>query len=265
MSAWADRIRLARDGWSTEIRITETGISPETAKTHRALGVWARTWFWSGWISDVCLHDHAIVPMERDAMVSTIERVTANLRATCLQARLDFRDSIPCLAGGREPCGRLRLTENTWAFRNRAAVPRRDHPRELIPETIALSAERSHAPALVDTALSGLHVEDRLSGDFGPPALLRDLRERSWGYTTCLVVRDIDGRKLRFRPQRSSTVFLDEDMVAAAMRDAADALTAEFRDFGPGGCREGETLNGLPPGFSWLQAPAPPDPGPEPG
>lgn len=249
MTAWASRLELARDGWATECRITEVGLGRERAGTHRAVGVWARTWFWSGWITEVCLHAHAIAPLAEAGIEASIDAVVADVLEACRRARAEFRDSIPCLGQGRDREGRLKLAENSWAMGLVRDTVRRPHPLERIPGADTSAPDVPLSRLLARTAaeqgpFGHLHVEDRLSGTYGPPQLLRDMTSRSWGYEVALAPRSWAGRPLRFKPFRRDGPDLGEKEAGQHIRETRAALDALFGLSSPG-------ASALPEGYAW--------------
>lgn len=76
MSTWIYRLSLARQGWTSQLRLTRHGVR-RSEDNIVAAGFWAKTWYWSGGISDICLHDHAMIDLnhpDANAHVAAIIR-----------------------------------------------------------------------------------------------------------------------------------------------------------------------------------------------
>ena len=249
---WASRIALARAAWVTEIRITEIGVL-RADEGRRALGVWARTHYWKGWVADICLHDHAIVtlkgPDDVPRTVATLARLVDNVREACERAAVEYPDSVPCRLPDRMEDGRIALATNSFETGHIATRPPQHFPTEAIPagmETTALGVEDGHLAALARATVDGLHVEDKLHPYFGRPRYASDCKDRSWGYETRLAARRApDGTRIAFRPVRFSLETLDETYATSLVTSGAAATRARIN-------RAVERTGALPPDLETL-------------
>lgn len=250
MTAWTDRVALARSAWSTEIRLDRTGFTPRTP-TSVSAGVWARTHYWNGWITDICLHDHLILDLADDDAHAQLTALVGNVREVCERAARDFPDQIPCLGDGNDAQGRLKLAVNSWEMRDIAHRPDGFYPTEAIApgvESQKLPATEDHLARLATAAAAGLHVEDSINPHFGPARYARDCKDRNWGYRLRLAKKQIGEVPVAFRPRALTLESLHEQMICqtiTAMHFAVDDL---FAAYAPGGAHAGKTCNGLPPG-----------------
>lgn len=267
MSAWEKRIELARDGWTTECRVTNTGIG-NLSKTHRAVGLWAKTWFWDGRISEVSLHAQSIVSFSRGHVANEIERLSSILHEACFRARREYRDAVPLVDHDQSTSDRIALRENPEETRRLREAKRAFYPTEAIPDGVGAHGTRAHENALADAAARGLDVSDRVDPYFGSGRMIRDCQERLWGYRARLAMRSWNGVRVSFDPQEFTTRNLEEVMISELTRSSAAALNELFAEYGETGLRAGETRNGLPPGFMTLEEKAAtmpaPDPAPDP-
>jgi hypothetical protein len=248
---WADRLHLARDAWITDIRIPAPSHL-DAGKSH--VGLWARTWFWGGGISEVCLHTHGTFTETtgRQDRIDLITRMSARLREACARARLEFPDSVPCQGLGRDERGRIPLSENTAETLRLHEQVRDVHPTEDLPEDLSVFLDGDApglAGALIDAARDGTAVEDRLDPYFGPSRMLRDCQDRKWGYRLYLVPRVFRGERVEFNRQEVASRLLSEDFLCGMTRSSAASLSRMFEIHAPGGARHDPGGNGLPPGF----------------
>lgn len=255
MTCWRDRVALARAGWATEIRLSADGIRSKPEGVF-ACGFWARSSYWKGWISDIRIHDHAILDLRQKGAAAQVAALAANVREACERASRDFPDAIPCLVPGKDENGRLRLVENDWEMRQIDARQRAFFPTENIPEGLeeeSCATAGSHLDHLIEAALGGFHVEDDINPYFGRNRYARDCKNRDWGYRLRLAMRNANGVQIAFRP-RPFTVQSLHEAHACGMIKTAQRSTAElFASYAPGGDLEGRTPNGLPPGEQTIE------------
>lgn len=250
-SAWADRMALTRKGWKTEIRLSRDGLK-QGPEDRVAIGVWADTSYWKGWITDICLHDHTIRACNDPALPAVIAGLLANVREACERAEDEFPDSVPCVMPEKSPSGRLIMAVNTHETRYATGRSRDYYPTEAVPDGPDTGPD-THLCALIAAAASGLHVTDSINPYFGRSRYARDCKDRDWGYRLRLAVREIDGVKVEFRPQEFSTRLLAAPVVAGLIHSSHGSLLNHFRSYRPDGASAGATGNGLPPGFRSVQ------------
>jgi len=254
MTCWNDRIELARQGWMSDLRLTTLGVSGRDRGTV-ACGFWAKAHYWSGWITEVHLHDHIVLDLGDDDAQDRIGALVANVRDACERARRDFADVIPGMAHRKDMNGRLELCENTLEKQYSHGRERIFFPTEDIAEGIEISP--AHAPSFLDplvgAARDGLHVEDSLNPFFGTPRLARYCENRNWGYRLRLAMRSSGDTKVSFRPRSLKSDYLQESMIHGLIDMSYHQIIAHFACYAPGGALHGATLNGLPPGEKSLK------------
>lgn len=251
-AAWIDRVALARQGWHTEIRLTTQGIGQQPAGVVAA-GCWARTNYWTGWITDICLHDHANIDLREADAAARLYALIASVRHTCERAAREFPDSIPCQTHPKQADGLIALAENSWDMRDIAARMRDSHPTEAIPEGIEdAPATLPHLDRLICAALDGLHVEDAVTPHIGRARYARDCQNRDWGYRLRLAKRHSGDIKVAFRPMSFQVESLHEELVSSLTQSAHEGLSRLFSRHAPGGDLQGSTANHLPAGVRTL-------------
>lgn len=252
MTPWSQRMSLARQGWSTEVRLSRIGVASSAPDTVVAIGVWARRWFWHGWITDVCLHDQAVVDLAQRDGARHAARLVENVSEACGRAEAQYLEAIPCQLAHKDAEGRLVLTESIGDTLRCHGSQRGHFPTEAIPPGIEEGEDR-HLEALIHAALRGLHVEDSLNPHFGRTRYMHDCKDRDWGYRVRLAVRRSAGVKVSFRPIESTTRLLAPSAAVGLTDGAQDSMLDLFDSYAPEGEMHGRTGNGLPPGFETLQ------------
>lgn len=250
LTSWSLRIALPRAGWHTELRISRNGIC-SSPSSHVSVGFWARTWYWKGWISDVCLHEHDIIDLEDADAHARVLAVMTRLKAACEDATERFVDTIPCQVTFGTPKEPIELKENSWALEH--VNPARDiFPTEDIAlgtELLSAPAGEDHVSKFLDAARQRFEVEDDMNTYIGRARYLHDCKNRQWGYAARLRKRRHGDVPLSAtRPTRLSVEELDEAIASGLIDLAADRIQRNLKSFGPGGALHGATANGLPPG-----------------
>jgi len=252
-SLWTTRLALARSGWMTEIRLDRSGLGADPG-ARIACGAWARRHDWKGWVADVVLHAHAIVDLKAEDIAEGMSRTFVRLQDACIRAEAEFVETIPCMTTRLGPEGKLELAENRWELDQVRNTARDVFPSEALPEDVRpYGAEGEiHLEALCRLAQLGLHVEDSLNPYFGPARLIRDCKNREWGYRLRIAVREAEGRRIRFQPQEISTRILHEEVVASITENAGAALTGLFAGTADAPRSGTDSGTALPPGFAFL-------------
>ena len=252
VNAWELRLDLAIRGWHTELRMTRMGVG-NCDPNITSFGVWATRKYWQGRHADICLHDHDTVDLNAKDAIQKMMRCLENVHEACLRAAIDFPDEIPCLKD-RNADGSLGLVVNTWEMQHARAPCDDLIPTEHLPDDAKGHGDGNcHMVALRAAAVAGLHVEDSLNPYFGRSRYAGDCKDRDWGYKLRLAIRKIDDVTVTFRPHEFTTHLLHESAITSLITSSSSAILVLFRDFAPGGCRDGMTSNGLPPGFQLLQ------------
>ncbi|MFZ3584272.1 hypothetical protein ACOI1H_19220 [Loktanella sp. DJP18] len=247
--AWSDRIALTRAGWRTEMRFTRNGIASENPH-NRACGVWASRSDWHGVIADVYLHHHAILDLDDPDIHQKLTQLWSELRALCVRAVHTFEKDVPCII---IKDGTLDLAVNRYASDLSAEDTRDVFPTEDLPvhlEYAVIWDGNDHLAALVDAARAGLHVEDSLNPWFGRSRMIRDCKDRTWGYRLRLTQRDSGDVKVVFKPVTFSVETLHEDCLRALVVASHASINRLFARFAAGGADDGTTDNALPPGHA---------------
>jgi hypothetical protein len=253
-TTWECRVALARLGIHTDARITTVGIRNESGH-ERAYGLWGKTWYWQGWVTDVSLHDHTIIDLrDEEACVAKITRVHQRVLEAFERGLREYPDCIPCLSHKEQEDGLLGLTKSGWESENICDRPREHYPTENIPAG-AETPEDGEAlvRAQLENARKGLDVEDHLNTYTGPVRYIHDCKDRDWQFATRLTVRNHDGVQVTYRPREVAINMLSEAMAAELAKNTGEALLQLFSSYGAGGIHEGKTSNGLPPGFITLE------------
>lgn len=255
-SAWHARIALARLGLHTDSRLTTSGIRNESGH-ERAYGLWAKSWYWQGWISEITVHDHAIIDLrDEEDCLRQIRRCHHRVQEAVERGLREFPDSIPCLSHEKRDDGMLGLVENSWAMENTKGRSREFYPTELIPEGVEVSACSSVTEDLVRAQLGnarmGLDVEDRLNTYTGRSRYTHDCKDRDWHFVQRIAVRNSAGQRVTFRPRDFTSNLLSETSVSTLARSTGHMMVKLFEDYAPGGIQHGATENALPPGFMTL-------------
>jgi hypothetical protein len=252
-TTWECRVALARLGIHTTSGISLYGIRNESGH-ERAYGLWGRTWYWNGLISDVCFHDHAIIDLrEEEHCIAQIRQVHERVLDVFQRGLQDFPDSIPCLSHEERPDGRLGLVESEWNTKNAREYARKFYPTENIPLGAEVPASNEALlRAQLENARNRFNVEDSLDTYTGRVRYIGDCQNRDWQFKTKLVLSEYDGIKLSCRPRAASIDLLSETVAADLARTTGASLMSLFADYGKGGRLERQTGNGLPPGFLTL-------------
>lgn len=244
---WNDRLAFARSGWRTKLGINRNGIA-SSSKYELSCGFWARTHYWTGWITEICLHDHVIInPHDTDA-VSKIQAMIRNVKEACDRAALEFTETIPCVTGNKMPDGRLEL--GTHDFETKHALGRRRtyFPNDTIPDKIESgSYTTGYLHEIVRVARDCISIEDELSPIHRPGTLLTECMDRSWGYDVNVIPRESLGTPVSFRPRRFSVNAVDEDTVSGLVSVAAETTQLLFERYSRHGDLAQTTANDLPP------------------
>lgn len=252
-TTWECRVALARMGIHTDARITTSGIRNESGH-QRAYGLWGKTWHWNGWISEVCLHDHAIIDLRDEAeCMEKIARVHERVLEAFERGLRDYPDCIPCLSLEKREDGWLGLIRSSWETDRSCDRPREHYPTENIPAGAEIPEDGEVlVRAQLENARKGLDVEDYLNTFTGRARYASDCKDRDWQFATRLAVREQDGVRVTYRPREVSINMLSEAMAADLAKNTGGALLQLFSDYGNDGRHAGKTSNGLPPGFTTL-------------
>lgn len=255
---WQTRIALARLGFHTDSRLTTSGIRNESGH-QRAYGLWAKSWYWQGWISEITIHDHAIIDLrDEEDCLRQISRCHHRVQEAIERGLREFPDSIPCLSHEKREDGMLGLIESSWAMENSKGRSRAFYPTELIPQGIENSAGISTAEDLVRAQLAnarmGLDVEDRLNTYTARSRYTHDCKDRDWHFVQRIAVRKSAGQTVTYRPKEFTCSLLSETCVSMLARSTGQMMVKLFESYAPGGPLHGETENALPPGFMTLDA-----------
>jgi len=242
MSAWPDRLHLARQGWVTDIRLSRMGIF-SAPPSHQSFGFWAKRPDWHGRWGEVCLHEHVTIDLEDPETATRImAEASASVREACDRAWAVYTDSVPCQRMDRDPGGALGLTVSTWTTTNWKTCQLRPAPIEKIAEGmegLSPDGDEPQLRAVLDLVAAGLHVEDRLDPWFGPARFVNDTSPRDWGYRTRIAVREQCETRVVFRPVETTTRLLDEGSATGLLRTSGQALIDLFARCAPA----------IPPGF----------------
>ena len=248
---WEVRVRLARRGWATEVRLTRTGLG-RSGPDRVAAGCWARTWHWAGGIGEVSLHEHATLDLAAPDALATLMGLVTRVERLCEKAEREFPDAVPCQTPERGADGLLRLAEHETQTRHLLGQPRDLTPSENIPDGVEAGPD-AHLFALLTAARDGLEAEDAINPYFGRSRLIRDCENRDWGYRLRLALRETDGTRISYRPQEFTTRLLAPRVVSGLIGGSKTSLLDLFRVYGPEGELAGASPNGLPPGFETLE------------
>lgn len=252
MTIWRTRIDLARDGWRTSLR-----LQPGRHGNSGSLGFWARTGHWSGRLSDVCFHAHAVLANDVDCetVVDAAKRIVDTVARTALTARAEWPDEVPCaLHNQTRPDGRMMLAQHSTETAYIRARPRDVFPTEAIaPGTGTwVGTEDALVHAMHAAFAAGHSVENDVRIAYKPGQMPRDVAERAWTFEAQLAVHQHAGTAVAYQPIRVRGPILEEAAAAGLTRTLLDDTTALFAAYAPGGEAAGATTNGLPPGFQTL-------------
>lgn len=252
-TSWQCRVSLARMGIHTDTRLNTMGIGNESG-FERSYGVWGKTWFWQGWITELCIHGHALIDLRHpDDAIGKMTRLHQKVLEAFKRAQVDFPDSIPCMAHKPREDGLIGLVENSWETERATQNPRRHWPTEVLAEGIeASTGDETLLRRQLHLSSKGLHVEDALNTYTSPGRMLHDCKDRTWQFKTRIAVREFQDEKISFKPQEFSTRYLEEESASSLSQTAGDILLESFATYAPGGPKHGATGNGLPPGFKTL-------------
>lgn len=242
MGVWTERLRLAKLGWKTTLRVNRNGIAD---REKLGVGFWAHTWHWHGRISEVNLHAHAVVDRDPSQLVEAFARLSGRVSEACDRAWREFPDSVPCQLPERLPDGRLALEKDSWSSRHFDL----SQIRNFKPETLQVPTVETglYASTVADLAMvAGTDFEDEIN-PYARPGYVGDEGPRSWQYAAYQRVFSRNDIRIKVNRQRIRTDVLDEAVVAAIADSGCRAILKRFDDYAPGGCRFGETPNGLPP------------------
>jgi hypothetical protein len=254
MTVWTDRIALARKGWLTEIGINRNGIASSNA-TSVACGYWARTQYWTGFLTDICIHDHVIVDLAVDGAYDKIASMTQSVSETIARAEQEFTQTIPCVNGKRDSHGNLQLFENVHETQYAQSRPRTYFPTEDIPlniEDTAITNGPDHLDRLISAARAKIWTIDNINPHFGFARYAKDCQDRRWGYRLRMAKRLSGDTKVSFKPKEMTVESLNEQLISPMIGSFHTAIDASFELYAPGGLRHGHTSNGLPPGDQTL-------------
>lgn len=255
---WQTRLALARLGIHTDSRLSTTGIRNESG-FERAYGLWAKSWYWQGWISEVSFHDHAIIDLrDRADCHRQIERCHHRVLEVVERGLREFPDSIPCLSHQKRDDGMLGLVESSWAMQNLEGRERDNYPTELLPEGLEEAElpprprQEGYIEAQLVNADLGLHVEDQLNTYTGRARYARDCKDRNWHYVQRVAVRKSADHSVKFQPTEFTSLLLTESEVTEFSKTTGAMMANLFASYAPGGSRHGLTEYNLPPGFATL-------------
>ena len=253
MSIWITRLALARLGFHTDFKISPYGIRNEDGQ-RRSVGLWARTMYWHGYISDICLHQHEIIDLrDRAGAAEKIRTVHDRTLELCTRALREFPDTIPCQMPEHLPDGRTVLVTSTWDTERRKGWSEEHIPTEDLPPGLEASipGEDPVLEAFLDLAPLPLHLEDQLNTYHGRGRgrFVTDCKNRDWTHVMRHALHESQGIGIAFKPKTFTSPLLDARSVAMMIRSSAEALIRLFEDHAPGGPLAGSTVNGLPPGF----------------
>ncbi|MFG6082821.1 hypothetical protein ACEUZ9_004053 [Paracoccus litorisediminis] len=248
MGIWADRISLARDHWSSELRLEARG-APDG---HRKIGLWARTYFWSGGISEVCFHVHDLIGTNAPDLAARIDALGSRLLEQCRRGREEYIGRVPCQLPDLFEDGRQKLAEHS---RETEYLNGRGQNAAPPPHDGSLDVEAAEAGVYCG-ALAGLLGQDLHYGDridqHGDGLLLRNPAPRIWRHRAEPTFTTRNGIRLKFQP----TSFENRDFSEVAMASHVTASVARLGrlmdEYAPSGSKHGQTGNGLPPGYQTL-------------
>lgn len=252
MGIWQDRLALAAAGWNTDFRLSRHGVrKPEE---RRSVGLWARTWKWNGYVADVCLHTHLILPVDHAGPSVEFDMMSARLREACERARAEFTDVAPCMLPDPMEDGRIKLVANHMEAKHF----RKQEQRGFTPDLISFSADEPDSGAYADVlasfiAVPELEYEDRLN-NHAERRFIRDDQPAVWQFETRVMLPLQNGRRVTFRPVASATRLIDESSAAEMAAFSVRSLQRRFADYAPGGRLADLNPEGLPPGFTFLQS-----------
>ena len=234
-SAWECRIALARLGFSTETRYVKDGYS----------GIWAKSWYWKGWISDVGIHETFSLKGDVAQQINRAVHAHRRILEAVLRASLEYPDTVPCMSH-KDVDGWIGLTTNSWETENCTGPEkeRRFYPTQKIPKGIETS---KRGEALIAAQLAnvrrGFYAEDKLNTHTGSFRYIQDCKDLEWAFHVRLSKRRHGGRSVKFNTQKYSSPIAPEAFCADFAQNCGVSLNRLFR-----GCGASE----LPPGFEWL-------------
>lgn len=244
MGIWADRTYLASKGWNTDLRIQEERNGAIN------VGLWAKSWFWQGKVSETCLHAHRQLS-EVTEIPSALDRVAGLVREALDRAEAEFRDSVPCVTGVMED-GRIKLAANTLEAQRATDGPERETPAQAIRFAVDGPETGSYRQAVMQAAsIRGLEYTDTLN-NYAEARYLQDTAPREWQFECRPNMRRINGELVRadhYQHAKFSARLIDEEVVASLVNVSGAALRVLFDSYAPGGRLHGATENGLPPGY----------------
>ncbi len=255
MKPWADRLELARAGWKTDIHISRHGVGKKREGC-LSCGVWAKTNYWHGRITDICIHDHGIFEPNHQDIAVGLSKLIANVKEACIRAVDEFPDSVPCVSVPlyRED-GSIRLVESGLETSHFKKGHAEHFPTEAIPEGMesgAYTVAGGHLEAMATAALKDCHVEDSLNPYFGRHRYMYDCKDRDWGYKLRIAPLEFDGTKISFKPFEYSTTYLQEGAITKMISTSAHELRMDLFNYGKNGIHQRRS-NGLPPGMITLE------------
>lgn len=258
MGLWTNRVKLAAEGWNTDLRIEvrHTGAC--------RIGLWAKSWFWCGRIAEVSIHAHDEI-QANDAgsdIPDRLDRLSFRVREAIDRAVLEVGDAVPCVTGVL-PDGRIRLGAHAPWMRGAESDPTVEPPVQAIrfstdgPETGAYRA--ALARILTDRDLDW---QDALNS-YAEPRLIGDPTPREWQFVCQPKLRRIGEMRVHathYRHTEFTTRLIGESIAAGLMDLSVASLRGLLAEHAPGGVRHGHGADGLPPGFSRVAlAATPPD------
>ena len=238
MSAWLQRIALAKLGWRTEIMIDKMGVASDDPMDVR-FGIWARRNHWGHALSDVCLHDTVCINLEDDTHGDLARHAIDTVHTGCMTAMSLYTDTVPCQMPGKVD-GKLTFAEHraeTDYIRN--FVGSVQPTERLLDDLRAYDGDQDFIAAVCDVARDGFKIMDSLDHHFGHSRMARDCANRDWGYRIRLAPQLHRGAAVSHNPVESTTRMLHETAVVNLARGAGHSLRAYFDRF----------ADGMPPGY----------------
>lgn len=238
MSAWLQRISLAKLGWRTEIMIDKMGVASDDPMDVR-FGIWARRGHWGHALSDVCLHDTVCINLEDDTHRDLAEHAVDTVHLGCMTAMSLYPDTVPCQMPGKVD-GKLTFAEHgAETDYMRKFVGLVQPTEKLVDDLRAYDGNHDFIDAVCDVARNGFKFMDSLDHHFGHSRMARDCADRDWGYRVRLAPHVHHGVAVSHNPIESTTRMLHETAVVNLARASAQSLRAYFDGF----------YHGMPPGF----------------
>ncbi len=244
MGIWADRTYLASKGWNTDLRIQEERNGAIN------VGLWAKSWFWQGRVSEISLRAHRQVSDSAD-LPAALDRVAEAVREALERAEAEFRDTVPCVTGVMKD-GRIKLAVNAAETQRAFEGPVRELPAQAIRFAVDAPEAGTYRQAVMDAAsIEGLEYNDALN-NYAEARYLQDTAPREWQFECRPRMRRLDGELIRADHHQHSNFsarLIDEDVAASLVSVSSAALRVLFDTYGPGGRLHGATETGLPPGY----------------